>query len=166
VTTFIARMREAAEAAAAAEVADATGPSDPWELPLSRSKGRIDWDGYERVSSQQCLDLLELPQHARKGTTFRRLSKVMQKFGWAPIRIKAFNGTYTERVRGYSRPAPNGQPSLHQPSLADASTEYLQRVAARLAADSRWKMSRAVEEVARERDSLRAQLHQQNRSFP
>jgi hypothetical protein len=78
--------------------------SDPWQLPLARLRGKIDFDGLERVSSQTLLDLLEIPQRSRTAGTFRRLAKVMAELGWTPVRVRDLTrGGYTEQVRGYCR---------------------------------------------------------------
>ena len=55
---------------------------DPWFLPLSRLKGKIDFaDNLERVSSQTLLDLLEIPQQSRRAPVYRRLGKIMVELG-------------------------------------------------------------------------------------
>jgi hypothetical protein len=65
-------MRDAAAKAAAVEMAD------PWRVTLERVRGKLDFsDRLERISSQQLLDLLEVPQRQRTAGTYRRLSKVM-----------------------------------------------------------------------------------------
>ena len=68
------------EQAAAAEEASKTNSlvNDPWYGPTSRLKGRVDWDGRRYITSQQCLDALEVPMHARNGAVFRRLTKMMR----------------------------------------------------------------------------------------
>jgi hypothetical protein len=44
---------------------------DPWLAPLQRVRGKVEFDGLERVSSQSLLDMLEVPsvtaQRARTG---------------------------------------------------------------------------------------------------
>ncbi len=37
-------------------------PADPWLAPLQRVRGKVEFDGMERVSSQTLLDMLEVPQ--------------------------------------------------------------------------------------------------------
>jgi hypothetical protein len=82
--------------------------AEPWRLRLERVRGKIDFDGLERVSSQTLLDLLEVPQRSRRAGTFRRLAKVMAELGWTAIRVRDFNGRgYKEQVRGYCRDARN-----------------------------------------------------------
>ena len=105
--SFRGRMQLAAEEAAAEEAAK-NNPllNDPWYPPTSRLHGRVDWDGREYITSQQCLDALEVPMQARDGAVFRRLTKLMREHGWQPIRIKlngVDGGGVTERVRGYQR---------------------------------------------------------------
>ena len=78
-TSFRARMQLTAEATAAAEASKKNSLLNvPWHAPTSRLHGRVDWDGYEYITSQQCLDALEVPMHARDGALFRRLTKIMR----------------------------------------------------------------------------------------
>src|SRR5664279_617667 len=77
---------------------------DPWRLPLERVRGKIDYDGLERVSSQTLMDMLEVPQRNRRAGTYRRLAKLMVELGWTPLRVRDFNCRgYKEQVRGYVR---------------------------------------------------------------
>jgi hypothetical protein len=79
---------------------------DPWRFPLERVRGKIDWDGLERVSSQTLLDLLEVPQRSRTAGTCRRLAKLMAELGWTAVRVRdRTRGGYLEQVRGYCRDA-------------------------------------------------------------
>src|SRR5258708_34485191 len=87
--SFRGRLRLAEEAAAAEEAAKKNSLlNDPWYAPTSRLKGQVSWDGLEHMTSQTCLDALEVPMHARNGALFRRLTKLMREHGWEPIRIK------------------------------------------------------------------------------
>jgi hypothetical protein len=87
---------------------------DPWRLPLERVRGKIDFDGVERVTSQTLLDLLEIPQRSRRTPVFRRVGKIMAELGWTPVRVRArTRGDYLEQVRGYCRDARH---ELHQHS--------------------------------------------------
>jgi hypothetical protein len=89
---------------AQAEIAKPNG--DPWQLPLERVRGQIDYDGIERVTTQMLLDVLEVPQCRRRAGTYRKLSKLMVEFGWTPVRVRArTRGDYLEQVRGYARDA-------------------------------------------------------------
>jgi hypothetical protein len=86
--------------------AEIEAPVDPWHLRLERVRGRIDFDGVERVTSQMLLDLLEVPQRDRRAGTFRRLAKIMAELGWTPVRVRDLTGRgYKEQVRGYYRDA-------------------------------------------------------------
>jgi hypothetical protein len=81
-------------------------PADPWRLPLERVRGKNDFDGLERVSSQTLLDLLEVPQRNRRAGTYRHLAKLMIELGWTPVRVRDFNCRgYKEQIRGYCRDA-------------------------------------------------------------
>ncbi len=81
-------------------------PADPWLAPLQRVRGKLEFDGQERVSSQTLLDMLEVPQRSRTAGTYRRLAKLMTELGWSAVRVRDFsrNG-YREQVRGYVRDA-------------------------------------------------------------
>jgi hypothetical protein len=77
---------------------------DPWRFPLERVRGKIDYDGIERVTTQMLLDVLEVPQCRRRAGTYRKLSKLMVELGWTPVRVRArTRGDYLEQVRGYAR---------------------------------------------------------------
>jgi hypothetical protein len=85
-------------------VAQAT---DPWRLRLERVRGKVDFDGMERVSTQMVLDLLEVPQRDRTAGTYRHLAKVMTELGWTAVRVRDLNrGGWKEQVRGYVRSGP------------------------------------------------------------
>ena len=79
-------------------------PEDPWLAPLQRVRGKVEFDGQERVSSQTLLDILEVPQRSRTAGTYRRVAKLMAELGWAPVRVRDLTrGGYKEQVRGYCR---------------------------------------------------------------
>jgi hypothetical protein len=95
--SFLAKLR-AAEAEAVQQ------DTDPWRLRLERVRGKLDFDGLERVSTQRLLDLLELPQRERTAGTYRHLAKLMAELGWTAVRVRDLTrGGYTEQVRGYVR---------------------------------------------------------------
>jgi hypothetical protein len=100
--SFRGRMRLAAEAAEAA-AQQAALLDDPWLAPVSRLRGRIDHDGIERITTQQCLDALDVPLHARNHAVFFRLNQLMQAHGWEPTRISGVSSSVDTRVRGYQR---------------------------------------------------------------
>ena len=159
-------MHLAAEAAAAEEVVK-NDPllNDPWYGPTSRLKGRIDWDGREYITSQQCLDALEVPMPARNGAVFRRLTQLLREQGWEPIRIKlngVDGGGVTERVRGYSRSTnklPHPRISEQFPGKIGTSTPYvIGKIVSRLEMDSRWALARSIRALVAERDALKEKL--------
>ena len=79
---------------------------DPWRPRLERVRGKIYYDGIERVTTQMLLDVLEVPQRKRRAGTYRHLSKLMVKLRWTPVRVRArTRGDYLEQVRGYARDA-------------------------------------------------------------
>ena len=83
--------------------------ADPWRVRLERVRGKVDFDGCERISSQALLDMLEVPQRSRSAGTCRRLAAVMRELGWTPIRVRDLTrGGYKEQVRGYCRDARTG----------------------------------------------------------
>lgn len=97
-SSFLAKVEQAK--------AQMIAPVDPWHLRLERVRGKIDFDGLERVTSQTLLDLLEVPQRDRRAGTFRRLAKTMAELGWTPVRVRDLTGRgYKEQVRGYYRDA-------------------------------------------------------------
>ena len=84
--------------------AELEAPVDPWLAPLQRVRGKVEFDGLERVSSQTLLDMLEVPQRSRTAGTYRRLAKLMTELGWTAVRVRDLNrGGYKEQVRGYVR---------------------------------------------------------------
>jgi len=79
-------------------------PADPWLAPLQRVRGKGEFDGHERVSTQRLLDMLEVPQRSRTAGTFRRLARLMAELGWTAVRVRDLTrGGYKEQVRGYVR---------------------------------------------------------------
>jgi hypothetical protein len=75
---------------------------DPWAATIARLKGRIDADGIETISSQQVLDLLQVPSKRREARIHRRVAALMVAHGWEAIRFKPQSGL-VDRVRGYCR---------------------------------------------------------------
>ena len=97
--SFLAKLR-AAEAEAVPQ------DTHPWRLRLERLRGKIDFDGMERVSTQRLLDVLELPQRERTAGAYRHLAKLMGELGWTAVRVRdVTRGGYKEQVRGYVRDA-------------------------------------------------------------
>jgi hypothetical protein len=87
-----------------ARVGEVAYDGDPWRLPLERLRGQIGDDGVERVTTQVVLDVLEVPQRARRSGTYRRLAKLMSGLGWTAVRVRGLTrGGYLEQVRGFAR---------------------------------------------------------------
>jgi hypothetical protein len=79
---------------------------DPWKLRLERMRGKVDYDGLERVTTQMLFDVLEVPQRSRTAGACRRLASVMAELGWTAVRVRGLTpGGYREQVRGYCRDA-------------------------------------------------------------
>jgi hypothetical protein len=98
--SLLAKLKNANAAIAAEQSAD------PWLAPLQRVRGKVEFDGVERVSSQTLLDVLEVPQRSRTAGTYRRLAKLMAELGWTAVRVRDLTrGGYKEQVRGYVREA-------------------------------------------------------------
>jgi hypothetical protein len=87
-----------------AQVRAVSRDADPWRLPLERLRGQIGDDGVERITTQRVMDILEVPQRARRSGAYRRLAKLMTELGWSPIRVRGLTrGGYLEQVRGFAR---------------------------------------------------------------
>jgi hypothetical protein len=83
---------------------EAEQAQDPWLAPLQRVRGKVEFDGSERVSSQTVLDVIGVPQRNRTAGTCRRVAKLMAELGWAAVRVRDLTrGGYKEQVRGYCR---------------------------------------------------------------
>jgi hypothetical protein len=79
-------------------------PADPWLAPLQRVRGKVEFDGLKRLSSQQLLDILEVPQRQRTAGAYRRIAALMAELGWTAVRVRDLTrGGYREQVRGYVR---------------------------------------------------------------
>jgi hypothetical protein len=78
--------------------------ADPWRAPLERLHGQVGDDGVERITTQRVLDVLEVPQLARRSGTYRRLARLMTELGWTAVRVRGLTrGGYLEQVRGFAR---------------------------------------------------------------
>ena len=85
---------------------------DAWQLRLQRVRGKIDYSGLERISTQSLLDILEVPQRERRAGIFRHLTRVMTQLGWRAVRLRDLTGGgYKEQVRGFCRDARDGRRS-------------------------------------------------------
>jgi hypothetical protein len=96
--SFIERLR--------ACQAEAAQPIDPWRLRLERVRGTTGFDNFERITTQQLMDILEVPQRQRTAGSYRHLAKLMAELGWTAVRVRDLTrGGYKEQVRGYVRAA-------------------------------------------------------------
>jgi hypothetical protein len=87
-----------------AQVGTVAHDGDPWRPRLERLHGQIGDDGIERVTTQMVLDVLGVPQRARRAGTYRRLAKLMAELGWSAVRVRGLTrGGYLEQVRGFAR---------------------------------------------------------------
>jgi hypothetical protein len=98
--SFLEKMRiVAAELEAAQHV-------DPWRLRLERVRGTTGFDGLERITTQQLMDILGVPQRQRTASNYRHLARLMSEQGWTAVRVRDLTrGGYKEQVRGYVRNA-------------------------------------------------------------
>jgi len=95
--SFLAKLR-------AAEAESVPQDTDSWRLRLERLRGKVDFDGMERISTQALLDVLEVPQRERTAGAYRDLAKLMGELGWTAVRVRDLTrGGYKEQVRGYVR---------------------------------------------------------------
>jgi hypothetical protein len=78
--------------------------ADPWRLPLERLRGQIGDDGIERVTTQVVLDVLEIPQRARRAGTYRRLAKLMADLGWTAVRVRGAHARWLPGAGSGVRP--------------------------------------------------------------
>jgi hypothetical protein len=81
-----------------------TQAEHPWRLRLERVRGKIDYDGVERISTQNVFDYLEIPQKAPTAAACRRLAKIMRELGWTSIKARGMTQSgFRDQVRGYAR---------------------------------------------------------------
>jgi hypothetical protein len=86
-----------------AQAVQDSSDEDAWHAILRKLKGRIGYDGVERISTHDIFDILEVPMQHRARQTVR-LSGLMRGLGWASVRARGLNpGGYKDRVRGYAR---------------------------------------------------------------
>jgi hypothetical protein len=81
-------------------------PADPWLARLRRVRGKVEYDGQERLSTQTLMDMLQVPLRSRTAGTYRRVAKLMAELGWTAVRVRDLSrGGYKEQIRGYVRGA-------------------------------------------------------------
>ena len=110
----------------------------------------------------------------------------MAALHWHPIKVRDRRGLRAENYRGYMRklsdkprdaepPAelinalgcasaslPPPRPGIRPTDPPDVSPEYMQKIAWRLAEDSRHKMARSVEAIVKQRNALLALIEAHN----
>jgi hypothetical protein len=102
--SFLERVR-------AAQVEAVPQPVDPWHVRLERVRGKIGFDGAERISTQTLMDILQIRQRDRTAGAYRRLAKLMAELGWSAVRVRDLTrGGYKEQIRGYCRDARRAHP--------------------------------------------------------
>ena len=107
--------------------------ADPWRLRLERVRGKTDYNGVERISTQDLFDILEVPQRARSAGACRRLAALMRKLGWTPMKARGLGQSgYREQVRGYARDQRNLARSPGGPSPSHHRTVTRLRNSSRL----------------------------------
>jgi hypothetical protein len=95
-TAFIEQLKQARERVHSLE-------RDPWRLRLERLRGKVDYDGVERISTQTIFDVLEVPQRGRNSAACRHLAKLMRELGWSPIKARGMQNGFRDQVRGWAR---------------------------------------------------------------
>jgi hypothetical protein len=88
--------------------------------------GATGFDGLERISTQAVMDILEVPQRQRTAGNYRHLAALMAELGWAPIRVRDFNGRGYKRAVALAKLAFGPSVYLRCPSAAAGSR--LQRI--------------------------------------
>jgi hypothetical protein len=79
-------------------------PLDLWRLRLERVRGKVGYDGIERISTQALFDELEIPQRDRSAGACRRLAKLMRDLGWTSVKARSLGQSgFRDQVRGYAR---------------------------------------------------------------
>jgi hypothetical protein len=88
---------EKAKAQAHAQAADA------WSIRFERVKGKVSFDGIERVTTQALFDILDVPQRGRTSGACKRLAAVMRAQGWSPIKARGLTSGFRNQVRGWAK---------------------------------------------------------------
>jgi hypothetical protein len=72
-------------------------PRDTWIYRTRFVRGTTGFDGLERISTQTLMDMLEAMQRKCTAGAYRYLASLMAEFGWAPVRLRDFNGRGSKR---------------------------------------------------------------------
>jgi hypothetical protein len=92
---------------------------------LERMRGKIDYDGLERVTTQMLFDVLEVPQRSRTAGACRRLAAVMAELGWTLVRVRGLTrGGYREQVRWLLSRRPGRAPSQQLIRITGALPDF------------------------------------------
>lgn len=84
----------------------AAGSGNSWRVRLERVRGKVGYDGIERISTHALFDELEVPQRGRSAGACRRLAKLMRDLGWTSVKSRSLGqGGFRGQVRGYARDA-------------------------------------------------------------
>ena len=169
--------------------AEAHTQVDPFFLPLSRVKGSIDIynkPDVETIPTASLCDIVGIPPSERKAGVYKRINQIMAALHWHPIKVRDRRGLRAEHYRGYVRkltdrprdaelpaeliealsyppPAPpTPRPGIRPTDPPDVSPEYMQKIAWRLAENSRHKMARSVEAIVKQREALLALVEAHN----
>jgi hypothetical protein len=103
--SWVERLHHVREEVLAAHKAAEPPPRkpDPWELQLAEIQGELH-EGLERVSTEAVFDSLNIKRSKRNSAAARRLAAAMRHLGWERARWRP--GDTPQKVRGFSRPAP------------------------------------------------------------
>ena len=78
--------------------AEGAARKDPWKLRLERMRGKIDYDGLERVTTQMLFDVLE---RRHPGVGVAQPDPAALHYMQAPVRVRRARGAHdVARVRG------------------------------------------------------------------
>jgi hypothetical protein len=73
---------------------------DPWHETVARLQGCV-IDGYECITSADCIEALALLERDRDIGAYKRLAKLMPKYGWERAKMETAEG---RECRGWRRP--------------------------------------------------------------
>jgi hypothetical protein len=127
--TFRERLRQASAEGMIVEAAK----TDPWHEVVARLQGRA-IDGYECITSAECIEALALPERDHDTGAFRRLAKLMPEYGWERTKMETTEGG---ECRGWRRPVNTPLPAMRSETdrmphggifLGDVSRKKVSRI--------------------------------------